>query len=636
MTLASKKAQALLARLALRPGRTQPRDALTALLWADTDDRQARHSLRQTLLDLRKALGAGKRALIDGDQLGLDPSVIDVDVAAFEQLVAQGTPESLEGAAALYQGELLEGFTLREAAFEEWLQAQRERLRESALEAMARLLSLQTEGGATEPAIRTAVRLLALDPLQEGVHRMLMRLYARQGRRAGALRQYQVCVSVLQRELGVEPEPATKAVYQEILRDQQARAVVPRSPERAQSRSRRRPSPPRADPRSPETPLIGREGEIAQLRSALRDAWARSGAGATVLLTGEAGIGKSRLVEELRAEGARQNGRVMLGRFHESEQILPLRAWVDAFREGGVVSDVEALEGFDPVWQAELVRLLPELGEPGTQLPTTSESYVRLFETVAELVSHLARRRPVLLILEDLHWADEMSLRLLSFLGRRIQGHRVLVVGTVREEEMALAPMLRRLLEELDREGQLSRLALSPLSPDHTVGLVRALGRTGSTDARVAEIGEQAWAASEGNPFVIVEIMRALQQGRLPEDARAVPLPQRVREVITGRLERLGDTSRELAAVAAIIGREFGFDLLQRAVGLDQRETAAGVEELVRRRVFDAVGERFDFTHDRVRAVVYGNLLAPRRLALHGAVGAALEALHAERLEDVY
>ena len=148
----------------------------------------------------------------------MDPTAVEVDVADFEGRVAQGTPQALEQAAELYRGDFLLGLSVNEPLFEEWLVAERERLREMALEALARLLAYQAEGASTERAIQTAVRLLALDPLQEAVHRALMRLYARQGRRGAALKQYQVCVGALQRELGIEPEAETKQVYQDLLR----------------------------------------------------------------------------------------------------------------------------------------------------------------------------------------------------------------------------------------------------------------------------------------------------------------------------------------------------------------------------------------------------------------------------------
>src|SRR3989442_171800 len=194
LSLPTKKARALLAYLALRPGQSHPRDKLATLLWGDSADPQARTSLRQALAALRRALATVPTALVvDGRAVSLDPAHVEVDVGRFEWLVANGAPGALEEAVALYRGDLLDGFDVGVAPFEEWLLAERERLRELALEALARLLRQQSESRATEPAIQTALRLLALDPLQEAVHRTLMRLYARQGRRSNALRQYQVC-----------------------------------------------------------------------------------------------------------------------------------------------------------------------------------------------------------------------------------------------------------------------------------------------------------------------------------------------------------------------------------------------------------------------------------------------------------
>jgi DNA-binding SARP family transcriptional activator len=190
LSLPARKAQALLAYLAIRPGQCHARNKLAALLWGDKSDSQARDGLRHALLALRRALAGAKPPAmrIEGQTVAMDPAGVEVDVAAFEGHVAEGTPQALEQAAELYRGDLLLGSTVNEPLFEDWLVAERERLREMALEALARLLAHQTRGASTERAIQTAVRLLALDPLQEAVHRSLMRLYARQGRRGAALK----------------------------------------------------------------------------------------------------------------------------------------------------------------------------------------------------------------------------------------------------------------------------------------------------------------------------------------------------------------------------------------------------------------------------------------------------------------
>jgi predicted ATPase len=565
--------------------------------------------------------------LIEGETVALNPTAVDVDVAEFERRVAEGTPAALDRAAALYRGELLEGLALQEAPFEEWLLAERERLRELALEALAKLLHHQRTMGAAEAALQTALRLLALDPLQEPVHRAVMRLYVELGRRASALRQYQICIGVLQRELGVEPETTTKQLYQELLRQRPSHVVASvEGPSTAPGGSVETPGPPdEALPR--ELPLIGREAEIRQLREALHRAW--EGHGQVVAVIGEAGVGKSRLLAEVAADAMARGGRVLAGRCYEAEQILPFASWVDALRAGHVDRTTEALEGLYPPWRTELARLLPELADPGHGPPQGPVDYRQLFESVAQLVRHFAMRQPVLLILEDLHWGDEMSLRLLPFVARRLRTWSVLVVGTVREEDVAGAPLLRRTLEDLARDRRLVELRLAPLSKEATLTLVRTLIPPETSEPVRTGLAEQVWSISEGNPFAVVESVRAIPKDLAADQSSKLAVPERVREVIVRHLEALSERSRDMTTVAAVIGREFDFRLLRHSAGLEEHEAAESLEELVRRRILHNVGERFDFTHDRIREVAYGRLLPERRRVLHARIVDCMETLYA-------
>jgi len=633
LTLPTRKTQALLAFLALPPGRSHPREKLASLLWGGMREPQARSGLRQSLFMLRKAVGAEPPALlIAGETVALNPISVDVDVVQFERQVAEGTPTALKRAAALYRGELLEGLNLQEAPFEEWLLTERERLRELALEALARLLRHQRTTEAPEAALQTALRLLALDPLQEPVHRTVMRLYVQMGRRSSALRQYQTCVGVLQRELSVEPETTTKQLYQEILRRRPSHAAADvESPATAHAVPAEAPA--RPDETLPrELPLVGRETEIDRLRQALKRAG--EGHGQVAALIGEAGVGKSRLLAELAAAAVARGGRVLVGRCYEAEQILPFASWVDAFRGGHVDAETEVLESLNPLWRTEVARLLPELGVPGHGPGQGPVDYRQLFESVAQLVRHLVLRQPVVLILEDLHWGDEMSLRLLSFLGRRLQTWPILVVGTAREEALPGAPILRRTLEDLARDGHLVEVRLAPLTKQETRTLVRTLARLESNEAMTTGLEEQVWLISEGNPFAVVETVRALPEGFVADPSAKLAVPKRVRDVIVRHLEALSERSRDLTTVAAVIGREFDFPLLCRAAGLEENEAAESLEELVRRRVLHSVGERFDFTHDRIREVAYGRLLRERQRALHARIVDSMETLYADRLDE--
>jgi DNA-binding SARP family transcriptional activator len=622
VSLPTRKTQALLAYLGVRPGRAHPRDKLASLLWGESSDGRARDGLRHALAALRRALPTTTPPILlaEGQTLALSAAVVDVDVATFERHVAQGTPEALEQAAAVYGGDLLSGFSLSEPLFEEWLVPERERLRELALEALAKLLACQSKTGATERAIQTAVRLLALDPLQEAVHRALMRLYVRQQRRGAALKQYQLCVEVLQRDLGSEPEAETKQLYLELVRQPPAE---PEKATRARRASRRRDVPARVEVPSKDAPLFGRDADRARLAQALDEA--SLGRGQLVLLVGEAGIGKTSLLGAFADDALSTHARVLLGRCYESTQVLPFGPWVDALRAGAVLADDAVLAALEPAWRAELTRLFPEIAAAG--LPPSSDSALRLFESVARLLEHLAALHLLVLLLEDVHWADEMSLRLLAFMTRRIPSRRVLLVVTSRDEELADAAAAQRTMDEISREAHVTRAALAPLTRGDTIDLIRSLARRRGDPHALAEMEEQVWTVSEGNPFVAVETTRALLDGApLPESPR-LPLPDRVRAMIAGRLDRVSGPAGQLAAVAAVIGREVEFGLLHRASGLDEARAAEGVEELVRRRVLHGVGERFDFTHHRLQAVVYDRLLPPRRKLLHRRAGEALEAL---------
>jgi predicted ATPase len=254
---------------------------------------------------------------------------------------------------------------------------------------------------------------------------------------------------------------------------------------------------------------------------------------------------------------------------------------------------------------------------------------------MAELVSQLGSSGPLLIVLEDLHWADAMSARLLAFLGRRLGNLPVLVAGTTRPEDLVDAPVLEQALAELRAGGTLDEVRLGPLSREEALALARSLRPGGRDRHGVDRIADDLWALSEGNPFVIVEAVRGLAE-RGPDESGSRPLLSRsVRESITARLARLPELSRRAVAVAAVINRAFSFQLLHHAAGLEEAEAARAVEELVRRRVLDTVGDRLDFCHDRIRQVAYEEIIPAQRAPLHGGVARALAAGHAGELDEI-
>src|SRR3989442_2324091 len=220
VTISAKKSQALLAYLGVKPSQRVSREKIATLLWSSTGPDQARQSLRQTLSTLRKELAqisANEKIVVEeSDLLGLDESLVECDVAAFESLVATGSEEALVQAAKLYRGDFLDGFAISEERFDQWVLAERDRLHRMSLRAHMQLLEMQSRRGAVDEAISTAQHSLRIDILQEPVHRSLMRLYMLSGDLVNALQQFETCAKVLKRELRIDPDAETKALHRDI------------------------------------------------------------------------------------------------------------------------------------------------------------------------------------------------------------------------------------------------------------------------------------------------------------------------------------------------------------------------------------------------------------------------------------
>jgi tetratricopeptide (TPR) repeat protein len=342
------------------------------------------------------------------------------------------------------------------------------------------------------------------------------------------------------------------------------------------------------------------------------------------------------LVEELTTEASDHRDFVLTARAWEFERDLTFGPWVEVLRAGLGHAPQESVRELEPVWQDELARLLPELGHAS---PRPAGDPLRLFEAVGRCLARLAAHRPLLLVLEDLHWADEPSLRLFIFLARRIATLPVLMIATAREEELGDVPVLAGFLQTIEPGLPVQVMALPPLTEGDTLALAHQVVRPGAPLAVVAWRDYEVWRLSQGNPFVGWR-RPALETSDVPARVTVtfglagarLHLPSRVREVILARFARLSTVSRDLASLAAVVGRECDFALLEGAAGLDAGATAAGVEELVRERWLQSAGMRFEFTHDRVREVVYDRLLPPERARLHRLIAGTIERLHEDDL----
>jgi len=343
---------------------------------------------------------------------------------------------------------------------------------------------------------------------------------------------------------------------------------------------------------------------------------------------GEAGIGKTRLVMELASRDDYRHADFLVGRGREGEDVLAFSPWVEALRS---VLDSELVARLTPVSRADLARLVPELAD-GALPPSVTEDGPRIFEAVAHLLRLLSADKPVIAVIEDLHWCDEMTVRLMRFLTRRLGGRSVVLLGTARPEELSTASGRGVVLQSLRGDESCASIVLSPLPREQALELfLTLLSARDNEDA--TPLTERVWKLSEGNPFVVVECARAVRERGTASAAGLLELPDEIRALTARQLARLTEGAARLADAAAVIGRDFDVLLLAHATSLTPLQLADGLEELVRRQVLRELEGRFDFRHDRIREATYARLIGPRRSLLHFQVAQALEAIYAKDLD---
>jgi DNA-binding SARP family transcriptional activator len=573
--LDSGRAESLLAYLLVHRDAPQPRQRLAFLLWPDSAEPQARTNLRKVLHNLRRALPDADRWIEMGPRtLQWDADApLWLDVERFEGALAEGR---LQEAVELYRGELLEG------SYDEWLLEERERLARLHLNALERLAHEHEQQQRWSRAIECAERLVAGDPLREESHRLLIRACHCAGDRARALRAYHVCASTLERELGVEPSADTRALYQRVLDAATGETATSAGV----------------------SPFVGRGAELSRLRELWREA--ARGRPRLVVVSGEPGVGKTRLVDELRR---RTDGVSVEARAYAAEGVIAYGVVTAWLRSRPVA---ERLRRLDRAQLTELARLLPELAAdvpPPEPLPEP-ELRRRLFGAIARAL--LSTGSPLLLIVDDAHWADAQSLRLIHYLLRAAPSAKLLIAATARREELDERTPLRVLVGALETLERATQIELARLDRADTARLAGAIRGGELAESQV----ERLFGDSEGNPLFIVEALRP--------DAPAVAA--KVQAVIAGRLARLSRPAAELVGTAATIGRSFSAELLSAAAGLQEDSFVRALDELWRRGIVRAHGPgAYDFSHGRIRDAVYGALSPPRRRQVHLAIARALE-----------
>jgi DNA-binding SARP family transcriptional activator len=590
---ATRKAKALFIYLSCHPAQAFTRQHLAALLWGESSTELASRSLRQALLNLRKTLPE-ETLIINRDTVAFNSDHnFDLDLIRLER----------ESDVGVYAGSFLQGFDLVDAPiWEEWLLAKRESLQVRAITLLEESGARCAERGDYALAVEKFQRALSIDPWREASHQALMRLYALNGDRAAALEQYEKCARALREGLNIEPNPETQSLRDRIFNN---RLLTPSS-----SASRA-------------LAFVGR-GEI---HARLVTLWLhrRRAAARWVSVEGEAGIGKTRLLDEALRQLSARGARVARGQCSEFTAEIPYRPMVEALRQIlGMGTDIThpSLQ----IWRDDLARLLPEARSTLTPAPAATDDAARqrLFESVSHFIAFASEQSPLVIFLDDVQWADRLTLDLLYHLLASTRPADFFLFTAQRPDEDALVARLK----DMQRALHAQTFALSPLDD----AAVNEIANSVSDDRRLAE-----WLRREsgGIPFVVSELLRDLQEsgdllesnGRwnLKADFDTLRALHRVDDLILQRVSRLHPVSARYLNVAAIIGQPFSATFLSEVLGETTEALESALSEWRERRLLELDEKNFyDFTHDKIQETVYHYLPPDMQKLWHERVGQTL------------
>ena len=600
----SKKTRALLAYLVVT-ARRHRRDRLCGLLWNDVPD-DPRGALRWSLSKLRPVVDGSetKRIVADRETVVFNAEQVEVDLFELKREFGAGLAgaptDRLEAAAGAFRGEFLEGLDLIDFPdFHAWCVAEREEARLL----RSRILSELTDRLSPEPlsALVHARALVQLDPLDEAARVRLIRLLAAAGRRGEAEEQYRAGVRLLS-DMRVPDTGILRRAWDEVSKDSQAPDL---SVAQAAPTTAARPVAAEA-PRAPDLPtLVGRQSELASLISAVDDAKGRSRE-RVVLLSGEPGAGKTRLLVELAAVAKARGATVLEGAAYEAERSRPYGPWIDALR--GL-----PLDTLDGDVGAAIAPLLPELSV-GRE---TENSRDRLFHAVADLLGTAAvQSPPLVLALDDVQWADEASVALLHFATRISREAPIVIVLAAREGELIDNAPMTRTVRRLRQDNLLEEVTLGPLNRLETELLVRHI----APDLDAERVHEE----SSGNPLFALEIARSLPH-------REDDVSQSLGELVRDRIERLPQSAVEVLRWAAVLGHRVGIQRLGDVASFAPDQLMSSLETLERHALLRGLsgsrepGGGYAFGHDVVRQAVYAEISEPRRRMMHWRVAKSLE-----------
>ncbi|MGH3137399.1 MAG: ATP-binding protein [Gaiellaceae bacterium] len=644
LPLGPPKQRALLAFLLLNANHAVPLERLVDELWGDDLPARAVKSIQTYVSRLRKVLPAGT-LLTRPPGYALEISPEELDLHRFERELSDGHVALVGGkpataAASLRRAlELWRGPALAEFSSEPFAGREGSRLEELRLLGLEDLIEADLALGHHADLVGELESLVAHHPLRERFRGQLMLALYRSGRQAEALAAYRDARRLLIDELGIDPSRSLQDLEKAILQQDLSLDLPSELPDTPHSLAR-------ATREEAEKlgGFVGREHELGRLRDAL-DA-ALSGSGRLVMLSGEPGIGKTRTALELATHARLRGAHVLWGRCYEGEGAPPYWPWVQAIRSYVRECDLDQLRSEMGTGAQEIAEVVPDVRErlPDLEEKPTFEdpqqARFRLFDSLTAFLKSAARTQPLVLVLDDLHCADEGSLRLLEFVARELAGARLLLIGTYRDVELSRRHPLSQTLAELTREHLFDRLLLRGLNREDVGHFVEdACGISPP-----AELVRAVHTQTEGNPLFVSEVVRLLvQEDELtPErltgrEGWSVRIPEGVREVIGRRLERLSERCNETLAVASVIGREFELEQLERLIGdLSEDRLLEVLEEALSARVIEELPRapgRYQFTHALIQETLADELSLTRRVRLHARIAEALEELYGEHVD---
>jgi len=649
--LGGRRQRAVLALLVMHAGAVVSTDRIVEEIWAGDPPPSAVRTIHSYVSRLRSILGdeGGRDLLVRRDPgyvLDVDPT--SVDVARFERLVGDGlaalddddpatAERDLRAALAMWRGDALADF-----AYEHFAEAESRRLEERRLEAVELRIDAELMLGRHAQLIAELEGLIAVHPLRERFWAQLMTACYRSGRQSDALAAYGRIRSILVDELGIEPGDELRLLERQVLEQSTDLTLAGVTPQVRRSAvpalrldhwsTHRVPLPERLHIH-PDTGVIGRDEQVALLVGAADQAAAGEGR-RILLVSGEAGQGKSTVV----AEAARRtfaDGACVLSGHCEEDVTSPYQLLVEAI--GHYVRHISDDELADLIGDqaAELTTVLPEIGRrlddlrPQPAVDPDHERY-RLFAAVVDLLGRMCEDRPVVLVLDDLQWADQGSLQLLRHLAASDRPMRLSVMATYRDAEMPTSDSLVETLGALRRMDGVERIDLPGFDPNEVVSVMEAIADQ-PMDERGVALAAAVHDETDGNPFFVGELLRHLfevgvlhrdDEGRweVRDDASGASLPDGVREVIDARVVRLGRVSAANLSLAAVLGRDFDLDLLLAAADTTPDELLDVLEEASRVALVREPADRpgwFSFSHALIQRTLYEGLGASRRALLH-------------------